>query len=449
MRKLCCASALALVAACGGDGHDVDPAIIVGGGVTDPGIDGEVNVFVIDEDSDAPLAGATVRVGAIEGTTDAAGLFVATGELVGKQTIVARATGYAASVWVGVDGANVTIPMTAATATSPDVPQATLAGTIAGWDSLPAPATGHATVAFVTYTQSQELGDDQGNDLPPPAPNANVCIRGPGPVQPCAWLLNARAGTIGVAAALADYDSKGTPDESDDTVTITGFALRHPVTVVDGVDQTGLVLDPLPAGSTTTASVDFGAPPAAFTERAGVVGVELGDLGVLRISQVTPTRNSVVVPSLSAVAGATGYELLAFAAEPVDDGTAGQSIVLRRGITSPSSLAAGEWLAAPAGLASDRSSVSFTPTAGAFAHVVEIETAPAGGGDGIRAMTVVVLDDTTTVALPVDLAPLPTGALTVTASAFDPGAGFDVRDFEIEALLDAIQRLAGETIRLD
>ncbi len=114
MRKLCCASALALVAACGGGGHDVDPAIIVGGGVTDPGIDGEVNVFVIDEDTDAPLAGATVRVGAVEGTTDAAGLFVATGELVGKQTIVARATGYAASVWVGVDGANVTIPMTAA-----------------------------------------------------------------------------------------------------------------------------------------------------------------------------------------------------------------------------------------------------------------------------------------------------------------------------------------------
>ncbi len=164
MRKLCAASLLAIgLVACGGDGNDVDPAIIVGGGVHDPGIDGEVNVYVIDEDTDAPLVGATVRVGTVEGTTDATGLFTAAGDLVGKQTIVAKATNYAASVWVGVDGANVTIGMTKATATTTAVPQAELGGSIVGWDALPAPATGHATIAFVNYSQSRALGDDSGN----------------------------------------------------------------------------------------------------------------------------------------------------------------------------------------------------------------------------------------------------------------------------------------------
>jgi hypothetical protein len=37
----------------------------------------------------------------------------------------------------------------------------------------------------------------------------------------------------------------------------------------------------------------------------------------------------------------------------------------------------------------------------------------------------------------------------VHANAFDPGTGFAVDDFEVETLIDAIQRLAGETIILN
>ncbi|KAB2907526.1 MAG: carboxypeptidase-like regulatory domain-containing protein [Kofleriaceae bacterium] len=448
MRKLCAASLFAVcagsgLAACGGDGNDVEPELIPGGGIHDPGIDGEVNVHVIDEDTDAPIVGATVRVGTVEGSTDAAGLFTASGDLVGKQTIVVKATNYAPSVWVGADGANVTVPMTRATTTSTNIPQAELAGTITGWDQLPAPAMGHAHVALVTYSQSKELSDDSGNDLPPPAMNSNVCISGPQPAA-CNWRINARAGTIAVAAALADYDSKNTPAQEDDTVTITNFALLHPVTVVDGANQTGLALAMLPANSTTSASVTFGTPPSTFTNVAGIVGVDLGDLGVLRISQVTPTMNTVVVPSLSAVSGAAGYELLGFAAEPVDDGTAGQSIVIRRGITNPSGIAAGEWLAAPTGLASDRATVSLSPNASAKVHIIEINTNPTSG-TGNRAMSIAIFDDTTTVELPVDFAPLPAGSLVVTANDFD-APGFDPQDFEVDSLIDSIERLASESI---
>jgi hypothetical protein len=436
--------------ACGGDDTGLEPELIPGGGIHDPGIDGTVHVHVIDDDTDAPLAGATVRVGTVEGQTDAAGLFTASGDLSGKQTVVAKATNYAASMWVGAGGANITIPMTRSSSSTAEPDQAELGGTIAGWDTMTLPPAEHVPVAFVVYSQSRRIGEEDGNDLPPPAPDANLCFQGPAPAprNPCNWRINARAGTIAVGAAIADLDTQGTQASDDDVLTITGFALRQPITVADGADQTGLVLDPLPSGSTTTATVSLGTPPAAYTNVGAVVGVDLGDAGVLRLSQVSPTQTSVIVPSLSAISSATGYELLGFAAEPIDDGTAGQSIVLRRGITSPSALSAGEWLQAPGGLASDRASVSFNKATGSWATIIEIDTNP-GSGTGNRAMSVIVLDDTTSVTLPVDFAPLPSGSLVVRANALDPGTGHEVDDFEVETLIDAIQRLAGETIVLN
>jgi hypothetical protein len=448
MKKFCLLAVV--LCACGGDEEKVEPAIIVGGGIHDPGIDGTVHVYVIDDDTDAPIAGATVRVGTIEGQTDATGLFTAEGDLRGKQTVIAKATNYAASVWVGADGANITIPMTRATTTTEEPEQAELAGTIDGWDELPLPTGNLITVALVTYSQSARLGDDDGNNLPPPAVNSNICAQFPAPAPrtPCAWRINARAGTIAVGAALGELDTKGTQTEDDDEITFDSFALKQPIIVADGADQSGITLDMLPSGSATTASVSFGTPPSAFSTVAGIVGVELGETGILRIGQVAPERTSVVVPTLSAISGATGYEFLAFATEPVTDGTAGQSVVLRRGITSASAIAAGEWLNAPGGLASDRSSVSFNPSSGAFGTIIEIDTNPATG-TGVRAMSIIVLDATTSVTLPVEFAPLPSGALRVTANALDAGDEFAVDDFEVETLIDSVQRLAGETIELN
>ena len=454
MRKLVAATLVAAgLCACGGD-DAVSPEIIVGGGVRDPGIDGTVNVYVIDEDDDQPITGAAVRVGDVEGTTDATGLFVAKdGALKGKQTIAVRATSYASSVWVGVDGANVTVPLTRAMTTTTAVPQAELGGTIAGWDALPTPATGHLLAAFVIYSQRRDLGDDEGNNLePPPTATgqlpANVCARGPGgQAPPCAWRINARTGTVAVMAVIVDIDSKNTPEEDDDVVTPIGFAIKHPITVADGADQTGITLDQIP-GTPTTASVSFGTPPAGLSRVAGVVGIDLGDAGVLRpfLLAASPTTSMVTVPSLSSLAGAS-YEFLGIASEPIDDGTAGQSIVLRRGITSASGIAAGEWLAPPTGLASDRAMVSLTPATGADLTILEIDTS-SGSGDGNRAMSIAIFDGTTTVALPVDFAPLPGGALTVTANGF-AAEGFTANDFEVEALVDSVTQLASETIKLN
>src|SRR5579862_3929169 len=125
MRKLrlLLAGAVAL-GACGG--NDAAPSLIMGGGVGSGSIDGRVNVYVIDEDTGTAIANAMVRVGTINGTTDPNGLFTANGSLKSKQDVVAVASGHVPTMWVGVDGANVTIPVKVSGTGTPTVPQAEL-----------------------------------------------------------------------------------------------------------------------------------------------------------------------------------------------------------------------------------------------------------------------------------------------------------------------------------
>jgi len=125
--------------------NDVDPRVIAGGGVGDGEIDGEVNVYVIDSRTDAPVAGATVAIGETNKTTDAKGL-VTFSDVEGAQTIAVKAADYRNTVWVGVNGANVTIPIPPQTG-APE--QATMAGTIAGWSNITV-AAGHAKAAAIT-----------------------------------------------------------------------------------------------------------------------------------------------------------------------------------------------------------------------------------------------------------------------------------------------------------
>lgn len=441
---------LLVLPACGDDGGEVAPAIIPGGGIHDPGIDGMVNVFVIDADSDLPIADATVRVGTVEGTTDATGLFVAK-DVTGPQTILARATGHAASMWLGADGANVTIPLDRTPAPTTPPPQAQLSGTITGWDALPAPAAGHVRVALATFAQDRELGST-ANDVTQPPDVGNIpaaaCVRIPGPGSPpCAWRINARAGTIALGLIVVDIDGRGTPDESDDVQTITGYAARQPITVVAGSNLTGIALDLPAANSTVTATVDFGSPPAALSRTFALVGLDLGSTGVLRVVSVDRAHANAVLPNLPAFAGAS-YELIGLAQEPVDDGTAAESIVIHRGLTSPSSLAAGTWLAPPTGLASDRTTASFTRSVADGPYIVELDTR-SGSGTGNRVLSIAVLDGSSALTLPTDFAPLPSGSVTMKVSVIDTGSPVDLRDFEVDDLTDSAVRLAGDTIKLN
>ena len=100
------------------DSHPA-PVLVPGGGLGGGAIDGYLNVYVIDADTNAPLTAAAVQVGASSASAPCMALTDSTGlvtfdpmscpMLHGAVTVTASATGYAPSTWIGANGANMTI----------------------------------------------------------------------------------------------------------------------------------------------------------------------------------------------------------------------------------------------------------------------------------------------------------------------------------------------------
>ena len=393
--------------------NDVDPRVIPGGGVGDGEIDGEVNVHVID-DSDDPIAGATVEVNGKQETTDSKGLAVFSG-VEGAQTIAVKATGYRSEVWVGANGANVTIPMSA-TGVAPD--SATLTGTITGWDTITVPS-GHVKAAIVLYSQSNDLGDS-ANDLQTPS-MGNVCVGG----ASCNWTLLSRTGSVTVTAAIVDRDGKGTPLEpGDDTQSIIGWAYRTSVTVEKGVNQSGLTLELVEAGNLETMTIDQGTPPAGLSEVLCVPGVEITDDEVAQLpSFINTDPTTLLAPKRTVFGGTATYRLTAIA-QTTSGEMGAQSIVLRQGMTS-ADLSAGTWLVTPTDVEITRTTASWTAVSGAALH-----SAVWGDGRSELLQITVLTAKTTSVEVPT-LVALPTSG-TLNARVTAIGADFDPNDFSLE-----------------
>jgi hypothetical protein len=408
--------------ACGG--NDVDPRVIPGGGVGDGEIDGEINVHVID-DNDNPIAGATVNVGGTEQETDENGLAVF-GGVSGRQNVAVLASGFRSAMWVGVNGANVTIPL--GTDNVASIEQATLSGSIPGWDTIQPLAAGHAKAALVTYSQTDDLGGDANNLATPNMGNICGLI---GTV--CNWQLTSRAGNVTVIAAIVDIDPMG-PGQDDDVVTIMGWAVRaEPLTVEDGVNQQGIELAIVEAGNLQEVTIDYGSPPAGLPETAAVIGIELGSDEVVQVPALPAGTDTVLVPKPTVFNATATYRLTAIAQTTSGD-LGAQSIVLRRGNTG-TDLAAGEWLTSPTGVSATETSVAFEPVAGATLHTVSYR-------DDLEAeiLNIAIFDNSTEVVIP-DLV-APTGAVTARVGAI--GADIDVNNFSLDEDSDAIFALAAE-----
>ena len=98
----------------GGPGSDGsgNGKLIATGGVSNAPLGGTLHVFAVETNSSTPIANAAVQVGSLTGTTDASGLASFNdASLTGKVNITVSATGHAAATWVGVTGANVTVPL--------------------------------------------------------------------------------------------------------------------------------------------------------------------------------------------------------------------------------------------------------------------------------------------------------------------------------------------------
>ena len=382
-----------------------------------------VNLYVIDDVTRSPVANATVRVGTLDGTTDATGLFVAN-DVHGPQLIVAKASGFRSEVWIGANGANITIDLLKANTATPA--SATVTGQITGWAALPV-TTGHAKVAIVGYSQSDDLGDE-ANNLKTPN-DANICFTAD-TTSPCNFSVVTRTGKLALIASVFDRASDG-------TLTLIGWAARQGVTASGTTAGHDLTL--VSSASQATVTVNFGTPPSALSTVAGIVGIDIGDEGVMQLPSIlTTSASSLLAPKLGAFSNATGFRFTGFAnngATPT-----AQSIVLRRDQTGPT-LDAGIWLDPPGSATASRTTASWTNVTGATIHSAEYKQ----GATSV--VNVSVLDGSTSFTLP-DLISLPSGTLTVDIGAIG-APGLDITNFELDTDRDKLAEAASSTVTLN
>jgi len=431
---LCFASGLCLVLATvgcgGGGGNDVEPHVIPGGGIGDGAIDGEVNIYVIDNQTDLPISGAMVGVGDLEAmAVDETGLAIVP-DVKGAQTIAVKAAGYRSAVWVGANGANVTIPLTKL---DPVVAQATLTGTIAGFDTFTV-AANHVKAAGVLYAQSDNLGDEANNLATPNG--ENFCVG----TTTCDWTLVSRTGSLHVIAALLDIDPMGTAATDDDTITVRGWAMKQ-VTVADGANQSGIVLDAIELGNLDTVTVDLGTPPAALPETGVLVGIEVSDDEVIQLpmSFLSTDGTTMLAPKLAVFPGST-YRLTGIAQTTAGDADA-QSIVIHRRLTS-NALAAGTWLAPPTGVTITRTTAAWTPIPGALVAQASWEDTPKH-----TLLEISVFDPAATSVTVPSLVALPaTGTLTGRVGGI--AATIDPMNFSLDADRDKLTGIAAQPMEI-
>lgn len=433
-----------LFAACGDDaattpdtqtGNHPPPRVIPGGGIGDGAIDGVVNLYVMDDATRAPIEGATVRVGDIDGTTDANGLFIAEGP-VGPQTVLVKASGMRSEMWLGANGANMTLSLK--TQTDPAPTKANISGSIAGFDTITVP-NGHNKTAIISYSQDDKLGD-AANNLETPA-NGNICTTAQ-PTGTCTFTVTTRTGSVALIAAIYDHDTKGTPiDGTDDTFTLIGWATKTGLNVQNGVDQTGVTLSLVDVGDLENVTVDFGNPPSGMPNVAAIVGIELGAAGTLHLlpAILAPANATVLAPALAAFPGAT-YRLTAIANNG-DTATSSQSVKLLRGQTS-TSLAAGEWLGVASSLTLTRTGGSWSAIDNALVQGVEYDQ-----NETTHLLSVTALDGSTSVTIP-DLLALPaTGPLIGRATALQ--GTLDLTSFSLDEDLAKVTGFSAQPMQID
>ncbi|CAN5804867.1 hypothetical protein BH11MYX2_BH11MYX2_40820 [soil metagenome] len=414
------------VLAIGCGGGSTDPHLIAGGGVGGGDIGGTLNVFVIDTQTYIPIVNAMVHVGADTKMTDEQGLV--SFDVSGKQTVAVKADGYRSSAWIGVNGVNVTMPMTALSASAP--PQATLSGTVEGWaQDLPA---GHIKATLVTYSQTDEVGSNE-NSLSTPA-NMNICLG----VAQCAWSVVARTGKVTIIGATIDRDGKGTVSDTDDTNTVIGWSYKADLTVEDGINQSGIVLAPVEAGNLQDVTVDLGAPPAALTQHNALIGIETtngdGDKNLVQLPLFLNTDQTHMLTPKPAVFDPDGtYRLTAIANTATVDSA--QSIVLRQKLVG-TALAAGAWLQPPTGVTVSRSHAAFDLVDGAIGHSVQWDSA-----QGQTVLEITAFDGTHDFDVPA-LLDLPAGTYKARVQAI--AADFKVNDFSLDDDADQLHGISAQ-----
>jgi hypothetical protein len=443
---------------CGGVSGPAAPRLIEGGGVGDGKISSVLNVYVIDEDSGGVMSSASVRVGESSSptpctvVTDSTGLAkfdtTACPSLKGPATITASITGYAPATWIGVNAANVTIPLRAMVAAT--LPTATVSGTIAGWASLPVPPANHQTLALIGFSQTNNLGDrandvTQGmrnvmvNGMNYPIPS-NLCVINAA-VSDCNWRLTTRIGQQTHYALIVDQYDNMTPDvKTDDTYTVTGYAMKTGLDFSANDTAMGETLTMIADADMQTFTASFASLPSGMNFMGGFPALELGAEG--RIPLTTPaldmTHTSTRVPKLTGALAGKAYSLIAVAQDATDVKVP-SSLAWLHGVNIDSTVALSSWLPPPSRISVTNGTYAFTGVAGATLHSGEIQNML-----GNRVWGITILDGSTSFTLPgLSPDPIPVGTVNFQAQALQiPGT--DLGNFKIDDVKDKIAAISSD-----
>jgi len=458
---------LVFAGACGGNGPilaPVAPHIVPGGGIADGPIHGALAVYVTDEDTRNVLSSAAVRVGAADeqepcqALTDSTGLATFAAKdcklLNGAVTLTVSASGHAPATWIGVNGSNVTIALRAISA--PALGRATVSGTVAGWENLPPPAVNHQTLAVIGASSNPDLTDranniDQGSrtleidigggTLYPVDIPANLCVRN-ALVDDCNWVLTTHPGSQAHFAILVDQDTKGTDDQSDDTTTVIGWAIKTGLSFGAGTTTGAERLDIIPDADMQPFTASFASAPSGLDYVIAYPMLDLGTDGRIAIILPTLDKTSLMtrVPRLTGVLAGAHYDMLASAR---DDAAKAQPSTLTwlRQVDPAATVAVTSWLPPPTAIAMTNGTFSFAPVAGATVHGAELQTM-----DGQRRWSITIFDKTTSFALPgLSPDPLPLGTIRFAVSALRiPGA--DLQNVVFDDLGDIVTDISSDEI---
>ena len=415
----------------GGSGNPA-PRVISGGGIGDGPIDGVVNLYVIDDATRAPIAGAEVKVGNLAGTTDATGLFIAEG-VTGPQTVVVMAPARRTEMWVGANGANITVNMTDRDQPVPG--KAEISGSITGFDTIGVTVPNHIKAAIIVGSQSDLLGDP-ANDIVQTVEGQNICT-GAATASPCNFTVTTRTGNVALIAAILDIDTKGTATPADDSSVLIRWAYLGGLDVVAGANQTNRNLALVPEAMQQQVTISFGTPPLSTV--AGVVGVEIGDVGVLALPQFLPaTATSLLAPTLAVFGAGAKYRFTGLANSGATT-NASISFVIDKHLPGPT-LGGKAWLAPPSGASITTTGGSWTNTPGATVHSVEYRSG------ATRALSVTLFDGSTSFTVPAGVT-LPSGSLTAAVNAMG-APGLDLMNFALDTDSDKIVQFAGQPVML-
>jgi hypothetical protein len=393
-----------------GDRHEADPRLIAGGGVADAPLAQVVHVHAIDGRSGAAIAGATVSLGALSATTGADGkTSFDDAALAGPLDVTVRAAGHASATWIGVDGANVTVPL------HPDgaIPAAKVTGSF----TLPNPPIGDYSVGVVLSTFTADISAAE-NQLPQPLDGEtpkNIMVRS-FVGNDTSFELATRTGRQRVYTIVMHGDTNGTNEDlTDDILTMDRVAVASGFELGAGQSQGAPAFSEILAADMSTLNVVFAAAPAGLAEIVAFPLIDLGADGklVLPVPPLSPQLTSAKVPPATGML-AGSYEVVALAT-PAGEAATPFSTIVQRGVSRTATR-------------------TFTFSAPAGAAYVEAAFLRA---DGSTEWTAVVLAGTQ-IRLPAAIS----GNLELRVSASEV-AGFDAKNFAVPTVKKTFTRASG------